>query len=315
MPQFDQDEMTGDEVIVGKEHDGRVTDESPLNEMLQTWTELTDEKLSFDWREEQPTAKMAKKHKEHSEYDNTSLDPSSYSRSIHRDYLAHVMRWGWITRQIKRHTATSDDVNVIEVGCGRELSLFSALRISVAIKPPALMTMVDINKTKTTKCPWADVRSDFDFVSRWPELQTEGKQYNVAVNTEVIEHITTPLGMAMLNGINKLLVDGGDFYISTPVFNGRRAVNHIREYTVAELQEMLEKSGFEVVKRYGTFASWNDIKRAISTDETLSEDEKRLMLARYNEAADFYGHDVMSCYAAPLYPDASRNNAWHCRKV
>lgn len=310
MPQFDEDEMTGDEIYIGKEPDGMITDIEDMDE----WESLARTKLSFDYWTEQPTSKASSKVKEHGDYDNTSLDPSVYATKIHRDYLAHVMRWGWIIRQIRRRAGLNKELQIIEVGCGRETSLFKALASGTSPALPKRMTLVDINKLKESKVKWTDFRSNFDFVTRWPELQAEGLVYDMAVNTEVIEHITTPLGLAMLNGVYQLLAPGGDFFISTPVYNGHRAVNHIREYTVLELQEMLELSGFEVVKRYGTFASWNDIKRGVRSDESLNEDQKQWFLEKYNEVADFYGHDVMACYAAPLYPDFSRNNVWHCRK-
>lgn len=309
MPQFDDDAMTGDEVIEGEAHDGAVTATAAAD-----WDEKTRKLLSFDYWTEQPTASHSRKVKEHEEYDNTSLDPSAYAKKIHRDYLAHVMRWGWISRQIKRYALTNERTNVLEVGCGRELSLFNALRSSVASKMPDRMTMVDINRTKVSKVKWSDIRGEFDFVTRWHELRSEGLTYDIAVNTEVIEHVATPLGMAMLEGIYELLEPGGHFFISTPVYNGHRAVNHIREYTVPELDEMLTISGFEIERRYGTFASWNDIKRGVREDERLTDAEKTLILDRYEDTAEFYGHDVMACYAAPLYPDYSRNNVWHCRK-
>ena len=310
MPQFVAVEMTGVEIFIGKAPVGMITDIEDMDE----WESLARTKLSFDYWTEQPTSKASSKVKEHGDYDNTSLDPSVYATKIHRDYLAHVMRWGWIIRQIRRRAGLNKELQIIEVGCGRETSLFKALASGTSPALPKRMTLVDINKLKESKVKWTDFRSNFDFVTRWPELQAEGLVYDMAVNTEVIEHITTPLGLAMLNGVYQLLAPGGDFFISTPVYNGHRAVNHIREYTVPELQEMLELSGFEVVKRYGTFASWNDIKRGVRSDESLNEDQKQWFLEKYNEVADFYGHDVMACYAAPLYPDFSRNNVWHCRK-
>jgi hypothetical protein len=52
--------------------------------------------------------------------------------------------------------------------------------------------------------------------------------------------------------------------------------------------------------RHGTFASWNDVKRAAEPAHVaLAERLKK-----------FYDGDVVACFLAPLYPDASRNVCW-----
>lgn len=61
----------------------------------------------------------------------------------------------------------------------------------------------------------------------------------------------------------------------------------------------------EVCKRFGTFASYPAIKAAM-TDTDLDV---------YERVRSFYGDEVAACFMAPLYPDASRNNAWLLRRA
>lgn len=274
----------------------------------------TDGRLSFGFIE-QPTATSMKRVKDHAEYDNTHLSPAMYGRRIHRDYESHVFRWGWAAKQIRTMCRANPDTRVLEVGCGRDLALFDAMRGTVAAAMPAKMLAVDLNPVKKTKVKWMDARGEFDFVKRNDELFDEyGATFDIAVNFEVLEHVKPEAGLEILDGIFRLLKPGGVFLMSTPVYNGHRAVNHVYELTVAEAQEMLEAAGFVVEQRYGTFASWNDIKRGIREDERLVEQSRIDLLEYYDDAAQFYGHDVMACFLAPKYPDHSRNNAWFCCK-
>jgi hypothetical protein len=84
------------------------------------------------------------------------------------------------------------------------------------------------------------------------------------------------------------------------VFNGRAAKNHVHEYTVPELRQLLWGTGWEVKTRYGTFASYPEIKKVVNEAELEIMEGLR----------EFYSDEVTACFLAPLYPDHSRNNVW-----
>lgn len=256
-----------------------------------------------------------RKVREHGSYDTTSLRKTSMERRVHRDYLAHVFRWGWADRYIGQRQQLHR--RVVEAGCGQDMPLFNVFTLQQSYLPD-LYVGVDLNsipwlrKKKEGSYAWADVREKFNFVERYGELLADyGPTFDFAVSFEVIEHMEEELGDRYLEAIYALLEPGGELLISTPVFNGRKAANHIREYTVAELQEKLEAAGFEVVKRYGTFASYHDAKRGLK--ELYPDDADRL-LEIYEDLRAFYGDNTLACFLAPLLPDHSRNNAWICRK-
>jgi hypothetical protein len=93
-------------------------------------------------------------------------------------------------------------------------------------------------------------------------------------------------------------------YLSTPVFDGYRAANHIHEYTIPELQSLIEESGFTVKRRIGTFASKPEIR------PSLDEHERSV----YERLEEWFGGDVLSTIFASLHPDQSRNNLWVCER-
>ena len=77
-----------------------------------------------------------------------------------------------------------------------------------------------------------------------------------------------------------------------------QAANHVHEYGIKELSDLIEACGLRTVKRYGTFASYHPLKKALTPEH----------LAVYEQLREFHGDDLMACFLSPLYPDAARNN-------
>jgi SAM-dependent methyltransferase len=251
------------------------------------------------------------RHDPDAEYDTTSCRHNNYRYTPHRDYMAHCMRWGWATNFV------DDTTTVLEPGCGIDSPLYQVLkRPRGSCWRPKQYVGVDLNKIAALKTKRHDTAlgrsmvllEDFNFVERWRELQKRWKAFDLAVSFEVIEHMTERHGDEYLSAIHALLRPGGKLLLSTPVFDGSAAKNHIREYTVAELGAKLDACGFEVADRFGTFASWSAVKRGLR--EVMPEPEARVLLRSLERARGFYGAEVLSCYLAPLLPDHSRNNAW-----
>jgi hypothetical protein len=111
-------------------------------------------------------------------------------------------------------------------------------------------------------------------------------------------------GKVLLEGIRHWVKPDGYLYLSTPVFDGKAAVNHLHEYTIPELQRLVESTGWEVEKRWGTFANLPAIKKVARQDEL--DVMERIGL--------YYNPEVQSILLAPLYPDQSRNNLWVLRR-
>jgi len=253
--------------------------------------------------------------KEHGDYDTTQLRSASYGFRVHRDYLAHVLRWGWAGRFIGQTAGKAR--RVLEPGCGQDLPLFKVMSVMQSYLPDKYVG-VDLNsipfvaKRKPGTYKWADVRDKFNFVEQWPELHGEyGSVFDLAVSFEVIEHMKVEAGDQYLHGIHELLQPGGRLLLSTPVFNGAKARNHIHEYEVAELYEKITAAGFMVARRYGTFANYRDIKAAVADS---SDAGVKAAWETYERLLEFYDHSLLACFLAPLFPDASRNNAWVCFK-
>jgi hypothetical protein len=118
------------------------------------------------------------------------------------------------------------------------------------------------------------------------------------------------LGAKMLKACFASLRPGGVMLMSTPVYDGvRHAANHIHEYTVPELQKAVEKAGFKVERRYGTFMDIKHIGK-VETDRADGAAVKAVAKA----LGEYFDNDAISNIFGPLYPDHARNNLWICRR-
>jgi 2-polyprenyl-3-methyl-5-hydroxy-6-metoxy-1,4-benzoquinol methylase len=233
-------------------------------------------------------------------FDTTQCRERQYQDIVHRDYLAHCLRWSWSARFIK------PGQRVLDVGCGQDAPLAKVLagQSSTFYRDKA-SEYVGVDMNKNVKCArprWCTIHEEFDFTSRYGELGL----FDVITNFEVIEHMGVEDGARLLRAMRDCLKPDGRVILSTPVLDPvvGQAANHIHEFLIPELQSLVESCGLEVVKRYGTFASYNPLKKALAPEH----------LAVYEALREFHGDGVMACFLSPLYPDAARNNVWLLRR-
>lgn len=228
-------------------------------------------------------------------FDKSQLREGTHGKIVHRDYLAHCFRWGWASRMIK------PGQRVLDVGCGMDAPLAHVLS-GTNFPHGGEYVGVDMNRSiKGHGRTWCVTKPEFDITSRYGELGL----FDWVTCFEVIEHMSAGDGLALLVAMREVLKpEVGRIILSTPVFNGKAAKAHIHEWEIPELAMAVNDCGLDVIERWGTFASYPDLKRSITPQD----------LAVLERVRKFYGDDVTACFLAPLYPDASRNNLWLIRK-
>jgi SAM-dependent methyltransferase len=230
-------------------------------------------------------------------FDRTQLREHGHGKRLHRDYLAHAMRWAWVSRHIKQ------GARLLDVGCGQDLPLMQILSGSQNLVPSYYLG-VDLNKLEDPPFrQWAKILGQFNFVDDYATIE-ESDKFDYVICFEVLEHTMGEDQLKLLMAMRHWLKDDGLLFLSTPVFNGFAAVNHLKELRVDELQKLFDQADFEVLHRFGTFANVKEILAVAKEDE----------LAVWKRLEDFHGNDTLSCFLAPLYPDQSRNNLWVVRK-
>ncbi len=245
------------------------------------------------------------------DYDTTQLHEALHGRRLHRDYSAHFFRWSFARRFI-----TAKD-HVLEVGCGEDKPLSKILTGGVAAHVNKYVG-VDLNPLKPSNSQRLTFLGEFNFVDEWRQCLKECPTgFDVVVNFEVIEHMRVELGAKLLKAMHACLKPGGTLLLSTPVYDGiRHAANHIHEYTVPELQKAVEKAGFKVERRFGTFMDIKHIGKQTPAKFKLQDpDALRGAVAMVKDAlSEYFDNDAISNIFGPLYPDHARNNLWVCRR-
>lgn len=245
------------------------------------------------------------------DYDTTQLHEAGHGRTLHRDYSAHFWRWSFARRFI---TAKH---NVLEVGCGEDKPLSKILTGGAAAHVNHY-TGVDLNKLKPSNSQRLQFLGEFNFVERYKELlKARPEGFDVVVNYEVIEHMKVEHGANLLKAMFAATKPGGVLLLSTPVYDGKRhAKNHIHEYTAPELQTAIEKSGYVIERRFGTFM---DIKHIGKVEPQIPGTDGKKMLDAIKLVRQgleqYFDSDAISNIFGPLYPDHARNNLWVCRKA
>lgn len=254
-------------------------------------TRTADDDLPSD--APQPT--RSKRTREERRFDQTALTEKTHGYRVHRDYASHFFRWGFAARMV------DGTMDVLDVGCGVDCPFVKVLAGGYPAGVPRSYVGVDMNPLKKPpQRPWATWHGEFDFTARHAELG----QFDVVMNFEVIEHMAPRDGLQLLVGMRECLRPDGTLLLSTPVFDGKAALNHVHEYTVDELSKMVARAGLRVEKRFGTFANYRAIKKVATPEQVETLDSLN----------EFYSSDVTACFLAPLYPDASRNNVWVLKK-
>lgn len=293
---------------------GEAADETSVDEATAGTVDAgpTDEAPSVGKAFDQPIrGAKNKRDRDAREFDQTYLSDGQHGKWVHRDYAAHFFRWGFAAERFVRMRASSSGIGptrnegrVLDVGCGPELNFMKTIigTPNVTIRPEVYVG-VDVSPLRASRAAGIKLIGEFDFTRRWRELAGYGP-FDVTVCYEVVEHMDTAAASRLLVGVRELMADDGVFLLSTPVFDGHRARNHVHEFTVDELRGMVEDAGLVVERRFGTFASLPAIRRACTPSERKVLDD----------LSAYYRNDVLSCILAPLYPDASRNNLWALRR-
>lgn len=234
---------------------------------------------------------------------------------IHRDYIAHCLRWSYVLKQVKI------GMKIIDVGCG-SFPLLKAL-YSNKLKP-GLYVGVDIRKSVIEKM--MKFKTNFPVVGQTLDIRIEDlpsirqikimeepknyspciaafPDYDIAVCLEVVEHFEDKYIDHVLSEIRRVLKIGGLLLLSTPNFNGSAAKNHVHEYTAEELGKHIWKY-FTVEKMIGTFASQKDI------EPVLSPSEREV----YEDLKSWFKPEIISVIFSSMHPLESRNILWVCRK-
>lgn len=227
---------------------------------------------------------------------------------IHRDYLAHCLRYSHVARYMNESTQRGKRhlvAHLLDVGCGHETPLPRLLFSMMMVHSTGSYTGVDYGSV-----PWPDTiaretpKFHARFIERadFVEVELPRKTFDVVVSLEVLEHVEPLHAFRMLQRMRSVLAADGRAFVSTPCYDAHvgAANNHVNEMSHRGFRALLEAAGFEVERVWGTFASQRDYK------DKLDEHAR----AVFDELSSYYDSGVVACLLAPLVPEYARNCLW-----
>ena len=244
------------------------------------------------------------------EFNLTQLDPDKEHR-VHRDYLAHCLRWTHVLKHIKKGTT------ILDIGCGTgnlPLLIYKSRMGAWVTK----YIGVDAKKgaTEEAKILRLNFPAEFHHMNMvmykedaWKRWVQQIGNFNLIICFEVLEHMPKRHGITLLKRIRQLMGKDTTLLLSTPNYDGKHmAANHIYEWRYDELLQQLIDTGFKLVQHYGTFASQADLKALFEAHP----DDYGVQCAAplFGLLKQYYDSNFLSVIFAPLFPKQSRNILW-----
>lgn len=234
-----------------------------------------------------------------------SIDMAEKRGFIHRDYIAHCLRWSHVVKYLQQKSRYKT-ASILDIGCGKEIPLLKLLYSSKML--PATYVGVDYGPTIIL-----DSLKKYDGDKIWLFPNTnfldinpeDHLAYSIITMFEALEHMEKEMGINVLQHIKSFMNEKTVFFMSTPCYDGaNKAGNHVYEWGYQELYDQLIGLGYIVDNVWGTFASMKDYKHILEPDE----------LRIFNRLSEYYDVNLVSCIFAPLFPKQSRNCLWQLSK-
>ena len=243
------------------------------------------------------------------EIDNThlSIDQAEERGFIHRDYIAHCLRWTHVAKYLNLK-ARYKTASILDIGCGKDMPLAKMLMTSRIA--PEYYLGVEYNKMeipsmfdKTRFKP--NLLSGLDFT----KLKELPNSFNYSVCFEVLEHVEPITAIAILERIPRYITSDSISWFSTPCWDEKvgAADNHVNEMTYTAFGSLLEEMGYKILNHWGTFASIKDYKHKL-----LTIFDWNIMFTKLRE---YYDSNYLATVFAPMFPEHSRNCLWETQYV
>jgi len=243
-----------------------------------------------------------------------SADHTDARLIIHRDLIAHSLRWSHVARLLGRSQRYAS-TDVLDVGCGVEVPLGKML-YSNKFAP---RSYVGVDVTPNLKWPEMLQRGvDSGKLANWQLMTADvatltqadlGGSPNFITMFEVVEHVEADHRIRILTNLLRLAAPNATLLVSTPNYDHQvgAANNHVDETTAKCFGALLEDCGWSITAMHGTFASIKDYKDDLIRDYG---DAGAQIFTRLHE---YYDTNLLATIFAPLYPFKSRNIIWSCQ--
>jgi 2-polyprenyl-3-methyl-5-hydroxy-6-metoxy-1,4-benzoquinol methylase len=190
---------------------------------------------------------MANERGKHLDNTHLSIDQAEARGFIHRDYIAHCLRWTHVAKHLQAGQKYKT-AHILDIGCGKEVPLAKLMYSSRLIPETGSYTGLDYNKLEvpamfhTGKFP-IKLHGGMMFPQAAPE-DVYTRKFDVITCFEVLEHVEPAQVVIMLKAISGLLAPGGRAFLSTPCYDAKvgAAANHVNEMSYGAFGALIEHS-------------------------------------------------------------------------
>lgn len=236
-----------------------------------------------------------------------SIDMAEKRGFIHRDYIAHCLRWSHVMKHLGKK-ALYKTADILDIGCGKEVPLAKTMYSSRFIPTTGSYTGVDVNRLEMPEM-FSSGKFPIELIGNTDvcEHRFGSDTFEVITCFEVLEHVEPEHSFRMLKRIRELLATGGTAFISTPCYdhNVGAAANHVNEMTFQGLYYLVDRAGLSIQNIYGTFASQRDV------EQHMDAAQRKV----YDALKEYYDSNYVATLMAPLFPQYSRNCLWELVSV
>lgn len=209
-------------------------------------------------------------------HDAATVNRDYYERTTagREDYWKKMAAPRHRVEVMRQVVAELNPTAVVDLGCGNGV-LMSELR---DVAPNAKWSGLDLSRPQVAEnvknLTWATFRdgnleqpfpADFDWLG----------QFDLAIATEVIEHLDSP--GTFLENAGRLLKPGGSLVLSTqsgPIRQTEQRVGHRRHFSQREMNELLRANRFEPVRVWNTGFPFHDLSKwyaNLNADASMSQ--------------------------------------------
>lgn len=197
-----------------------------------------------------------------------------------RDALAHVSRYLLLCEELIEYAKKlGRPLRVIDIGCG-DVYIARVLISSFAVRKSDVISRyvgVDIDDVSIKRTAESLPGKSIPIELVCTDITTGGlsqfadKEFDVLINTEVIEHIQPRFVPEVLREFKRI---SRFAYISTPNFTGgtgQLPEDHIKEWDCEELTAEMKAAGIDVKRRVGIFSNLNKVEKLAKTNPGIRE--------------------------------------------
>jgi len=199
-------------------------------------------------------------------------------------HVIRLLNCGFLT--LKYAFETPGMIHIMDVGAGRAelMNIIRAQQVAKGCRLQYVGVDIDIRKAELFHHLYPKTSDKYIIQDFREGLPAKNNTFEAVISTETLEHIDKLAGISLLEEINRILVPGGIFVLTTPdAINHRNiSIYHAYEWKSTDLENKLIETGFKTLEKFWYMVPWKDLPIKISKkdiDKRINSELVRALLS------------------------------------